>query len=185
MLERISEIDIKLLRYINGFSAESYDVFWLYVTNTFTWIPLFLFLLYFIYTRFEKNEVVAILVSAFIVLSMTVLFTEFIKELVMRVRPNNNFEVSRYLNVLKQPSDYSFPSGHAFNAMAVCTLLFFFLRDKTKWAFLLFLWPLLFSFSRIYMCVHYPSDVIAGLLMGFLFGYATYRFTHYNFIRDF
>ena len=65
-------------------------------------------------------------------------------------------------------SDKSFPSGHVCAAMGSMTGVFF--TCKKPWKWLVFLFPLLMAVSRIYLVVHFPSDVLGGLLVGFIGG---------------
>lgn len=184
MLRKISELDVTILSYINEFSAEKYDAFWMTVTQTSTWIPMFLFFLYVIYSKYGLKKSAIIVISALITVSAIFLFTDAIKEIIMRPRPNNNSEVSQMLRFIKRPSDYSFFSGHSSNSAALSTLVVFILKHQVKWAYIFYIWPLMFAFSRLYIAVHYPSDVLAGLLTGFLFGYIAYRLTYFYFLRD-
>ncbi|MDX1314720.1 MAG: phosphatase PAP2 family protein, partial [Eudoraea sp.] len=78
------------------------------------------------------------------------------------------------IRVLKYPQGFSFFSGHASTSFAVTTLVFLYLRKNKGWLSLLFLWPLLFSFSRIYVGVHFPTDLLAGALVGTLLAFGTY-----------
>lgn len=89
-----------------------------------------------------------------------------IKPLVARIRP---FDLNTAVKlIIAKPTDYSFPSGHAAASFAATSALYF--RRSKLWipAFLL---ALLISFSRLYLYVHYPSDVLAGIALGILLGY--------------
>lgn len=92
-----------------------------------------------------------------------------IKNLVARPRP---FDMERYALakehlLIAAPTDYSFPSGHTLSSVAASTALF---KDHSVWGFLAFVLALTIAFSRLYLQVHYPSDVLAGLILGFLLG---------------
>ena len=102
-------------------------------------------------------------------------FMEITKNLIARLRPNNNEEISALIRILISPDDYSFFSGHAANSFAITTLIVLFLRKKLKWVYLFYLWPLLFSLSRIYVGVHYPLDLIVGTVVGLLMAVTFYR----------
>lgn len=102
-------------------------------------------------------------------------FMDITKNLIARLRPNNNEEISALIRILVNPNDYSFFSGHAANSFAITTLIVLFLRKKLKWVYLFYLWPFLFSLSRIYVGVHYPLDLIVGTVVGLLMAVTFYR----------
>lgn len=88
-----------------------------------------------------------------------------LKEWIMRPRP---FVTHPELTALLQPGDqWSFPSGHTLSSFAAATALWFFHRKSGAAAYVL---AALIGFSRLYVCVHYPTDVLAGLLLGILCG---------------
>ena len=91
-----------------------------------------------------------------------------LKNLVARPRP---YEILAWLQpLIPLPPDFSFPSGHTSSSLAAATALSF-SGLKKKWAIPLIALALLISFSRLYVGVHYPSDVLAGLLLGLFCGY--------------
>lgn len=92
-----------------------------------------------------------------------------IKHLVMRPRPYDTwgFPLQRDHLLIPALNDYSFPSGHTTSSVAAATAIF---KDHSVWGFAAFLLALLIAFSRLYLGVHYPSDVFGGLILGFLMG---------------
>lgn len=92
-----------------------------------------------------------------------------IKHLAMRPRPFDlpGCTVPRERLLIPAPTDYSFPSGHTMSSVAASTALF---KDHSVLGFLAFVVALLIAFSRLYLQVHYPSDVLGGLIIGFLMG---------------
>jgi len=83
------------------------------------------------------------------------------------------------IRVLKDPTGYSFFSGHASSSFSIVVYVVLCVRNFSPWVYLAFIWPLLFSLSRIYVGVHYPSDLLVGALVGSLiafliFGRASY-----------
>ncbi len=92
-----------------------------------------------------------------------------IKNLVMRTRPFDLEHpiVTRANLLISPPSDYSFPSGHTLASFEAATALF---KDHTVYGFLAFVLAILIAFSRLYLQVHYPSDVLGGAILGFLLG---------------
>ena len=92
-----------------------------------------------------------------------------LKNLIARPRPYDiaNPVRSRSALLIDPPTDYSFPSGHTLASFEASTALF---KDHTVYGFLAFVLALLIAFSRIYLQVHYPSDVLGGAILGFLLG---------------
>lgn len=93
-----------------------------------------------------------------------------LKPLVVRLRP---FEVNTVLQYLgNKPSGYSFPSGHTSAAFTIFFMLYF---VKSRYCKVMLILACLVGFSRLYLYVHYPSDVFVGILMAYLSAYITYR----------
>ena len=88
--------------------------------------------------------------------------TDLTKEVVARLRPNNEVEINTLIRILKSPTNYSFFSGHAASSTSITTLMYLFLRRQSKWTVLFYIWPIIFCTSRIYVGVHYPVDIIIG-----------------------
>ena len=180
MLERLIEWDQETLIFLNSLGIEQYDGFWTLITQVPTWTPLFLFffLLMLWYHPLKKALVLMAMIIA--LLGFILLATDLTKEWVERIRPNNDTEINHLLRVFRNPTSYSFFSGHAATSFSITSLVVLFLRNRTKWIWLLFIWPILFSLSRIYVGVHYPIDIFVGTLVGvfsaFLFYYLFKRF---------
>ncbi|SDR66913.1 undecaprenyl-diphosphatase [Gillisia sp. Hel1_33_143] len=175
MLERLNEWDGKLFVFLNNLGVEQYDNFWIFVTNIKHWIPLyiFFFVLYFITFHWKK----ALLSSTFLLLTfyVTFVFTNLIKNYSSRLRPNNNPDLSDIIRILQTPDNYSFFSGHASVSFAVTTFFVLSLKSSYKWIYLFYLWPFIFVTSRIYVGVHYPSDIIVGTMIGIIFGFLGFK----------
>jgi len=94
---------------------------------------------------------------------------------VQRLRPNNNIAINTFIRIVKDPSSYSFFSGHSSSSFSITTLIVLFLRKKVKWSWVFYTWPLLFAYSRIYVGVHYPLDILVGTLVGISSGILFYK----------
>lgn len=174
MLERIKELDTELLIYLNGLGSETYDKLWLIITNQFYWTPFFLVLFYLIYKKLGGKQTLYLLLFIAVLITFTDQVTNLFKYTFQRPRPCNNPEINTIIRVVQTRTSYSFFSGHAANTMAVATFLYFVLRHYFKYLGFLFLWPLIFAYSRIYLGLHYPGDILTGYFFGALFGSLLY-----------
>jgi undecaprenyl-diphosphatase len=101
-----------------------------------------------------------------------------------RLRPCNNPDINTIIRIVKSSDTYSFFSGHAANSMATMTLVFLILKRHFRFAFLLFLFPLIFAYSRIYLGLHYPLDILTGYLFGACFGFIAYKLYQKYVLKD-
>ncbi len=175
MLEQINEWDRELFVYLNSLGIESYDAFWIFVTDFKHWIPLYLFLFILFFVSFPWKK--AMLISMFLILSFvaTMGFTFLVKTMSLRLRPNNQPELRDLIRILQEPTNYSFFSGHASASFVASTFVVLWFKKKHAWIYLIYAWPVLFVMSRIYVGVHFPSDLLVGALVGILFAHIFYR----------
>lgn len=175
MLEKLLSLDTKLFVFLNGLGSETYDGLWLFITKQSNWISLFLLLLYVIYKKLGAKQTLYLLLFVAVLVTFTDQTTNLFKNGFQRLRPCNNPEINSFIRIVQVRNSFSFFSGHAANSMAVATLLYFTLRQYFKYFWLLFLWPLIFAYSRIYLGLHYPLDILSGYLFGFTFGFLIYK----------
>jgi undecaprenyl-diphosphatase len=178
MLEKIKEFDINLLVYLNGLGSEKFDGFWLFITDQLHWTPFFLFVFYLIYKKIGGKQTLYLLLFIAILLAFTDQTCNLFKHTFQRLRPCNNPDLKSVIRIVQVRNSYSFFSGHAANTMAVATFLFLVLKRHFKYLGFLFLWPLIFAYSRIYLGLHYPGDILTGYFFGAVFGsllYLVYR----------
>lgn len=175
MWETVRECDKNLFVYLNSLGSEQYDPLWLLITKQTSWIPLFILLFYLVYHKLGRKQSLYLLFFVAVLIAFTDQLANVSKNYFERLRPSNNPEIIDMRRVLVRHS-FSFFSGHAANTMAVTVFLFSTLKHYFKYFILLFLWPLIFAYSRIYLGLHYPSDIIFGYLMGALNGFIFYKF---------
>ena len=143
------------------------------VTDKLTFLPFFLLIIYFLYKKNGFYKLLLILLSIALLILFTDQFSNIIKDSFERLRPCRLDELQQYLrNIEVRCGKYGFFSAHAANSMAVTTLLISsFKFCYKKWiSLLLIVWVAFFSYSRIYLGVHYPLDTFFGLFFGFIFG---------------
>lgn len=174
MVEQINKWDRDLFVFLNNLGIESYDSFWIFVTNIRHWIPLYIFFFIMFFISFQWKK--AILKSLMLIVAFltTLGFTNFVKNLAIRLRPNNEPELLELIRILHTPNDYSFFSGHASASFVVATFVVLNLRDRYRWIYFVYIWPVLFVMSRIYVGVHYPLDLLIGAIVGIIFAYLFY-----------
>jgi undecaprenyl-diphosphatase len=177
MLEGLLEVDTRLFLYLNNLGTTSWDGFWLLVTNKYSAIPLYLLLIGWSFRTFGVKTAALIVVAAVLLVVFTDQVTNVFKYSVKRLRPCHNDNLLGSFRLVKETCGgyYSYFSGHASNSMAVA--VFFGLIFKRLWRFvpvLLVLWSLLVGYSRIYIGVHYPLDVLSGFAFGGISGALTY-----------
>jgi undecaprenyl-diphosphatase len=183
MWESIHELDVRWLTYLNNLGTATFDAFWLFTTNEVSWIPLFVVIILGVYRKFNADVALKILVYTLLLLAVDLIVTELVKETVSRIRPNNNRALIHQLRILTTPSNYSFFSGHASTSFAITYFLLLTLKGHFKWVKWLWIWPFLFTYSRIYVGVHYPSDLIVGSLFGVLIAYIFYTLYERNTLK--
>lgn len=175
MLEKILALDTQLFVYLNGLGSETYDGLWLIITKQYNWIPFFLLLFYLIYKKLEIKQTLYLMLFVAVLITATDQITNLAKYSFQRLRPCNNSEINTFIRIVQSRSSFSFFSGHAASTMAVATFLYLIFKKQFTYFGLLFLWPLIFAYSRIYLGLHYPLDILAGYLFGFITGFLMYK----------
>lgn len=175
MLENLVQLDKKLFVFLNGLGSENYDSLWLFITKQAYWTPIFLFVFYLLYKKIGGKNLLVVLISIALLIIFTDQFTNLVKNFVQRLRPCNDPQIKSIIRIVKSSDTFSFFSGHAANSMASTVFIFSILRKHYKYAFLLFLFPLIFAYSRIYLGLHFPGDILTGYVVGMTFGFCFYK----------
>lgn len=187
MLEELLKLDQQLFVFLNGLGSATYDSFWLLITKKTSWIPVFAIILYLVFKHLGWRHALLILVIVAAVLTVCDQTTNLVKNSIQRLRPGNNPELEHVMRIVQKRNSYSFFSGHASNSMAVALLLFLIMRRYVKYMGFIFLWPLIFAYSRIYLGLHYPLDIFCGYCFGILIGFIffeLYRFSRNRFFPE-
>jgi len=174
-INQLISIDKSVLIYLNNLGSPKWDGFWLFVTNQYNWIPLFVFMLFLIFKFYGLKNGLLILVLVALLVAFTDQFVNLIKHTFERLRPNNDPTVKNLIRIAYSPHSYSFVSGHATNSMANTVFIYLLLKKHFKQVWLFFVWPIVFAYSRIYLGVHYPIDILAGALLGAGLGFGFYK----------
>jgi len=147
------------------------------LTEQLYWFPFFAVVLYFIFKRFGKRAVLFLLGIA-VTIALADQFTfRFMKPFFARLRPTHQPELEGLVHFVNNYKGglYGFASSHAANSFGVATFLYLEARKKIPWIWVMFVWAVVFSYTRIYLGVHYPGDIIVGALVGSVMGYISFR----------
>jgi undecaprenyl-diphosphatase len=187
-MEKILQWDKELFLWLNGFGSEPFDAFWLFITKQINWLPFFILIAYLVFKHLGWKHALMILGFMALLLTLTDQTTNLIKDHIQRIRPGNNPEFAHLMRIVQKRNSYSFFSGHAANSMAAALFLFRVLRPYLKYMGFIFLWPLIFAYSRIYLGLHYPLDICCGYLWGammstivfYVYDWARRKYLKYN-----
>jgi undecaprenyl-diphosphatase len=174
-MEQLLELDKRLFILINSkWNSSVLDGSMPLLRHQNIWGPFYLFMLLFVLLNFKKTSIWWILFAAATAGLTNIISSDFIKENIMRLRPCNDPELAGKLRFLLsyRPQSSSFTSSHAANHFGLAAFFYFTLNKYIgRWAWAFFAWALLVVYAQVYVGVHFPLDVIAGGLVGFLFGY--------------
>lgn len=171
------ELDLALLHFFNGSQSAIYDQFILTLTNGLTWIPLYIALFIMVLKNNESMSQIFIIVGC---CALGVIFSAglddlLIKPLVARPRPTQDLLVKYTIDTALgyRESNFSFFSAHAANTFTVAIYMIFLVRNRA-FTIAMVLWSLFNCYTRLYLGVHYPSDILCGLLFGAVVGSVAY-----------
>lgn len=174
MLEKIIDLDKSLFVFLNNLGSEPFDAIWLLITKQFNWTPFFLLLLYILYKKIGQKQLLLTLLFVAVMITFSDQITNLVKNNVQRLRPCNDEELTGLIRIVRDSETFSYFSGHASNSMAAMMFVFLLLRRYYKYSYLIFLYPLIFAYSRIYLGLHFPLDIISGYIFGSLTGILFY-----------
>lgn len=171
----IEHLDQQLFLFLNSQHSPFWDPIMYALSGKVIWIPLYLSILIFLGIRYKRKFFVILLL---IILAVTLAdqTSVLIKNLVLRLRPCHEPSLEGLVLIVKGECGglYSFVSSHATNSFNVAFISLLFI--KKRWYTLsIILWAAIVGYSRIYLGVHYPGDVICGSVLGALIGWSIYK----------
>ncbi len=168
ILEYLLEIDKKIFFFINGMNNGFFDWLMFYISEKYTWIPLYIVILVLVFRRYKLNGLWFILFVALLVF-LSDQSSTFIKNSFLRYRPCQDPELMGLVHTVRNKcaGRFGFVSSHAANTFAVAVFVTGVLKQHSHFiAPVMFTYAVLNSYSRVYVGVHYPGDVIFGALLG-------------------
>lgn len=171
----LESADKSLFLFLNSLHSSFWDeIMWL-VSGKFTWIPLYLAIIVIIIYKLKKRAVIIIPLLIISVIITDQVSVHCFKEVFERLRPCHDPSLEGLVHIVKGKcgGKFGFVSSHAANTFGIAILSLLIL--KRRWYTILILaWAGIVSYSRIYLGVHYPGDILGGALLGILTGYAIY-----------
>jgi undecaprenyl-diphosphatase len=176
LIEFITDLDKKILLFINSMNTPFWDTAMLAFSKRFFWVPFYALLVYFIVARFKKRSILILISITLLIVCADQFTSALCKPLFERLRPCHDPSINYLLHSAEHcGGKYGFMSSHAANHFALAAFIWLLFRKEHKYVWLMFIWAGLVSYSRIYLGAHFPTDVIAGGISGVLFSLVFYR----------
>lgn len=171
-IEMVKKLDKILLLLINHDSLHRYlDTVMILIRNPFTWIPLYTFFIAYFFMKMRKEAWLLILFTL-INVAITDSLSNLLKNIFQRLRPCYDSEIgSMVRSLVGCGGEYSFPSSHAANHFGMAAFWFVVIYKLTgqKWKWL-WIWAALICYAQMYVGKHFPTDILAGALLGVIVG---------------
>ncbi len=177
MLEWILELDEALFLFLNELNTTWLDPIMFFISGKLEWIWLYVLIIVRLIYKHKKAGLIALVVLILSVSLNDYITSGLMKPYFERIRPSHDPSLAGMVHILNNYKGglYSFASSHASNAFALATFLWLIFRRKEKWVVYMFVWAAVVAYSRIYLGVHYPGDIIVGASVGAIVANILYR----------
>ena len=186
MIEFLQDIDRQLLLDINGSDSLYLDRLVRTLTNGLTWIPLYLSLFYMVMKNNDNFRRLLLVLggAGLCVLLAGTVDDAIVKPLVARWRPTHDPQIGILVDIVDgyRGGKYGFFSAHASNTMSIATFFCWLARSR-RLSIALVIWSLVNCWTRMYLGVHFPGDILVGLIWGVTVGTGVY-FLYRRLTRD-
>ncbi|MEF9923649.1 MAG: phosphatase PAP2 family protein [Muribaculaceae bacterium] len=180
MIETLNNLDIAIFSFLNGMNNTYLDYLMWIFSGKFTWVPMCCVLIIFMFIKSWKQAILILVMIALVITFADQISSTFIKPFVERLRPSHNDALNATIHTVNgyRGGLYGFVSSHAANSFGVAFLLILIFK---RWYFTVTLlgWAIIVSYSRIYLGVHYPGDILGGTALGLFCGWIVYLIYQY------
>ncbi|MEM7110289.1 MAG: phosphatase PAP2 family protein [Bacteroidota bacterium] len=179
MIEYILTLDQEAFFWLNGWHTPWLDQVMYWISEKEVWIPFYLLIVGFIIKEYQWKSIIYITGIILAIAATDQLCSGFMKPFFERFRPSRDPSLEGLVHIVNgyRGGKFGFASSHAGNTFALATFLFLTFKTRFKWITWIFLWAAIVSYTRIYLGVHYPGDILVGGMIGVGFGLLFYKFT--------
>lgn len=179
-MDTLIELDKELFFFLNGLHADWLDAIMFWISDKIIWIPFYAFLAYLIIKEYKWKAVIWLVGIGLAIAASDQILSGIMKPYFERYRPSRDPALQGLVHIVNGYTGgrYGFASSHAGNVFALATFMFFLLRDRYQWIVWVFVWAAVVSYSRIYLGVHYPGDIIIGGIIGTLMGWIFFKLSY-------
>jgi undecaprenyl-diphosphatase len=175
-MQFLDHTDRMLFLFLNGFHNSFFDGIMFWGTRSLIWLPLYLFFLYLVIRRYKWKTLVILLFAALMILASDQL-ANLVKDSVQRLRPSQQPGLAVHTVEGYKGGEFGFYSSHASNTFSVVVFLVLLLGRKGYIIIPVLFWSLFMSYTRIYLGVHYPGDILCGWIVGGVIGFLFWKGT--------
>lgn len=173
-MEWIKQLDQSLFLFLNSFHNDFWDKAMTLFTSREIWIPFYLLIVYLIIKTFKRNAVY-ILIMIGLSIALSDQFSGLIKMTVQRLRPTHDPGLKDLVHyIYTKGGQFGYFSAHAANSFTIAVLTSKLFKNHL-FSIMIFSWAVLVSYTRIYLGLHYPGDVLTGWIWGILTGLGFYQ----------
>jgi undecaprenyl-diphosphatase len=185
-MEQFLEWDRRLLLFLNGLHNPFMDAIMYFLTEIYAWIPLYAILIFLVAKKIKSDTWWALLGVVITIVLCDQITSGFMKPFFSRLRPTHEPSLEGLIHIVNgyRGGLYGFASGHAANTFGVSFFVWLTLKPYFKWIGLIFVWAVLMTYTRIYLGVHYPTDIVVGGTIGMGCGWIGYRVSNYLINRN-